>query len=617
MKRIVSAFPLLCLPFSLYALTLNESVQTTLDSNPTMQKRISDYKSIRYDLDKAEADYKPTVDLSAGIGPEHAEKKSPPTSETDLTRKEASLIVTENLFRGFNTKYNVQEQNARIESSRNYAMQEANTLALRSTETYLLVLRNKRLLDLEHENVDTHERIFKMTREKLTAGLGRRSDLEQTEARKALAYANYISQQNNYQDSIINFERVYGSVVSANTMETPAPSALPADTLSGLEQLAFEYNPTLRIERFNIKSQEAKHQKEQSGFYPTVNAELSADYKNNIDGFENDDRAYRAMLRLYYNLYNGGSDEATRLQNLQLITSQQLSLNEQERAVVEKLKLAWMSYQYYYHRIRCLKLHADLSKKTADSYAEEYHLGRRSLLDLLNVEQEYIDARKEVARADHELAFSYYRILESLGLLTYALGTDTNERVNLKAPEGIVYTPHDVLNLKEYGETDQYIDVTEVCKEAFAPITQALFDPHEEVQVSNATPAVIIDQTAAGAPKITLAEVYFAFNSAELSSESKQQISPVAERLKEDANIIVEIHGHTDSTGSHDYNQALSKARAESAKLALVEQGIVPERIKTIGHSFDQPIAENTTREGRRLNRRIEFILKTAEEPSE
>lgn len=81
------------------------------------------------------------------------------------------------------------------------------------------------------------------------------------------------------------------------------------------------------------------------------------------------------------------------MQNLQIVKSQQYSLNEQELAVVEKVKLAWMTYQYSQARIKCLELYAKLSK-TAESYAEEYHLGRRTSLDLLNVELEYTNAQR-------------------------------------------------------------------------------------------------------------------------------------------------------------------------------------------------------------------------------
>ena len=614
-------FSLFCASFiaaSLHALSIESAVQSTLDTNPKMQKRISDYKSTRYDLDKAKAGYKPTVELSGAIGPEHTDKKQPrPEVENDLVRKEASLVVTENLFNGFNTEYDVKEQESRVQTARYYAMQEADSLALGASEGFLTVLKNKQLLDLELENVRTHERIFKMTREKMTAGLGRRSDLEQTEARMALAYSNYIAQQNNYQDTIINFERLYGSLVPAASMVLPDMPALPATTLEALLDVAMTHNPTLLIERANIETQEAKHGKQKSGFYPRLDAELSADYQNNVDGYENDDRAYRAMLRLYYNLYNGGSDEATRLQNLENIAGQRFSLSEQERAVLEKLKLAWMSYQYYYHRIRCLELHASLSKKTAASYAEEYHLGRRSLLDLLNVELEYVDARKEVIKAKHELLYAHYRLLEATGLLTYALRSDTYAKLDLDAPEELVFTPADHSFMNEYGESDEYLDITEVCAETFEPITHLLYDPSAAPETAAGTeqPQPAVDDKVVDV--IVLDSINFAFASAEISEKGRQKLLPILEKLKEDPRLYVEVHGHTDNIDLNGVNQPLSEARAEAGKKALVELEVPADIITTYGHSDREPIADNGTPEGRQKNRRIEFLLKQAKANNE
>ncbi len=597
-------FCLMLVPVLVGAMTIEEHVQTTLDTNPQMQKRISDYKSVLYDMDKAKAGYKPSVDLSGAIGPEHVKQMdTTPDTDTDYTRKEASLVVTENLFEGFGTQGNVEEQEARIEASRYYVMQEANTLALRASELYLAVLTNKALLDIENDNVKAHERIYKMTREKMEAGIGRRSDMEQTESRMALAYANYIAQQNNYQDAMVNFERVNGQVIPAEGLEMPDAPALPGANLEDLAVIAMKYNPTLQVERKNIDTQISKEKKEKSGFYPRLDAELSADYKNKIYGETNDDRAYRAMLRLYYNLYNGGSDEATRLQNLELIAGQKSALSEQERAVAEKLKLAWMSYQYYTHRIRCLELHAMLSDKTAESYAEEYHLGRRGLIHLLNVELEANDAHKEVIKARKDLLLSEYRLLEAMGLITYAMHTDTYAKVELTAPEEITLEPSRPAYILQYGNPETYIDITTVCQGAFEPITQTVYVPD-----TNTDPVIEV---------ITMDGIYFDFDSSKISNEGKAQVQAVATKLQENPGYYVEIHGHTDNIGPMKYNQWLSERRANAAKTTLIELGIPETKVTTFGHSYLQPVADNSTKEGRAKNRRVDFVLRLAKAAGE
>jgi adhesin transport system outer membrane protein len=597
---------------ALQALTLPDMVQETLDSNPDLQKKISNYKATKYDLDRANAGYKPTVDVTAGIGLEHTEKDYDQGTGTqdidkDLTRKDAKITATENLFRGFEDKYNVLEQKSRIEASRFTSIQDANALALRASEVYIAVLKQKKLLDLQHENVKTHERIYKMIREKNQAGLGRRSDMEQTEGRLALAYANYIAQQNNYQDAIVNFERVYGRIAAASMLEEPDAPALPADNYEGLLELARTYHPTLAVERANVETQQNKMEKERSAFYPRIDAELSADWSDDVGGIESQDQGYRAMLRLYYNLYNGGSDEAIRLQNLEYVTAQKQSLQDQQRAVIEKLKLAWMANQILMRQIRCLQLHADLTKQTSSSYAEEYQLGRRSLLDLLNAELEYNNARQQLRSAEKDLLFTRYRILDAIGLLHYALRTNIAEKVESELPEQLAFDIIEIDNLLLYGELEEFIDITSVCSVKYPEIEHSLYDTQEEEE-PEPEEEMVVEKTAT-ATKVTLNHAYFAFASAELSPQTKENIRSIAALAKENPAKIIEVHAHTDNMGTDQYNQLLSERRAENAKIELINNGIDEKRIETYGKGETTPIADNSNREGRRLNRRIEFYL--------
>jgi len=628
MKKQFLLCNIILLNASVFAANLQDVIQTVLSSNPHMQQKISEYRSTLYDLDKAKAEYKPSVDLSGGIGPEHTERRaSNPTIKSDLTRQEASLIVTENLFQGFHTIHNVEEQKSRIQSTQFYTLQEANALSLKTVQTYLNVIKNKEILDLEYENLQTHTRINNMMREKMAAGYGKRADLEQSEARMVQASANYIAQLNNYQDAILNFERFYGEIPSS--FAKPERPEVPGRSLEELLNIAFKYNPTILTENADISVQKARHARDKSSFFPKIDAEFSANRQNNIDGYENKDDSYRGMLKLSYNLYQGGFDEATRLQNLQNIASQELSLTERQRAVTEKLKLAWISYQYNSNRIRCLKLHRDLSRKTADSYAEEYQLGRRTLLDLLNIELEYTSARKEVETAENELILASYRILDGIGLTTYVLQPGMYSTIGLKQPDDLKFSVLDNNPpLTQYGDFHRDINIAEMCNQPYIPIQPVLVSIPEIDALSKETPpstnnatvipskpvsntkGIIIDETDPDNPSITYTDITFAYNSAVLSEESRKNILMISEKLVKDPNVYIEIHGHTDNKGSDHYNMKLSTARAQAAKDVMTGSGIDEKRINIYGHSFHKPIADNSTDEGRQANRRIEFIIK-------
>lgn len=448
--------------FPVYALTLPQAVEETLSTNPQIQKSISDYVAIKNDLDIARSGYRPTLDFIGAIGEEVSDKDRPGDS-VSLTRKETKLIANQNLFNGFATDYDIQEQKARINAFRYNAMQDANTIGLRTTEVYLQVIRHKKILDLLLDNVKTHERIYKMIKQKTDYGLSKRSDLEQTRGRLALAYSNYISQQNTYQDAMTNFERVYGKVLSSADLMTPNLPMLPAKNEAGLLEIANKYSPTLIIQRANISTQESLFQKEKKGFYPSLDLELSGEWNDDLDGIEGKDQSYQAMLRLSYNLYAGGNDESARVKNLQFVTSEKELLYDQQRAVKEKIRLSFAAERILANQIKCLKLYAKQTRKTADSYAKEYQLGRRTLLDLLNTELEYNNAQQAVENARYDRLYARYRILEASGVLPFVLQNSVADRVDAETPS--IMTVEESTNIELRGETDEFININSVCED--------------------------------------------------------------------------------------------------------------------------------------------------------
>lgn len=108
--------------------------------------------------------------------------------------------------------------------------------------------------------------------------------------------------------------------------------------------------------------------------------------------------------------------------------------------------------------------------------------------------------------------------------------------------------------------------------------------------------------------------ILFAFDSADLSAQARENLRQLAQSLQEYPNTEVLIAGHTDATGSESYNQRLSERRAGSAGDFLMRQGVQPRRITTIGKGELEPVASNETSTGREQNRRVEVAIFASEE---
>ncbi len=112
---------------------------------------------------------------------------------------------------------------------------------------------------------------------------------------------------------------------------------------------------------------------------------------------------------------------------------------------------------------------------------------------------------------------------------------------------------------------------------------------------------------------ITLGDVLFEFNQADLIAGATRNLAPLVKALESDPEQTVIVEGHTDNIGSKGYNLSLSEKRAESVKAYLTSQGIDGSRISTEGLGFEFPVATNNSNEGRQQNRRVEIILPQTE----
>ncbi len=131
-----------------------------------------------------------------------------------------------------------------------------------------------------------------------------------------------------------------------------------------------------------------------------------------------------------------------------------------------------------------------------------------------------------------------------------------------------------------------------------------------EAALENAKVETIQDQNGLQAIKVTFdSGILFATGKSQLTQLSKDELNQFAAKMKDMTDADITIYGHTDNTGSAAINEKLSKERAESVKYYLVNKGIAPARMTSEGMSFNMPVADNGTAEGRAQNRRVELYI--------
>ena len=135
-------------------------------------------------------------------------------------------------------------------------------------------------------------------------------------------------------------------------------------------------------------------------------------------------------------------------------------------------------------------------------------------------------------------------------------------------------------------------------------------DQIKELEEATAGTGVDVSQTPNGdGILVNLPDVTFAVDSTAISPQMRTTLDGVAQSMINYPNSLIDVMGHTDSTGSEQYNLDLSRRRADSVSNYLVSRGVARARIETIGYGEQYPVADNTTESGRAQNRRVEIRI--------
>jgi adhesin transport system outer membrane protein len=407
-----------------HGLDLRGAVGHAINTNPEVLVESNQYLSRLEELGQARSGYRPSIDLNAAAGYERTDNNTTRASDEDyrsLTRKEANLTLSQMLFDGFATQSEVERQNARVEAQRRALESATEELGLKAVDTYIKVLLHRELMALSSENLQAHARIYDQVELRSSSGVGRSSDLAQITGRRASASANMLSDEVNLIDAETNFLRVVGLLPKSLQPMDTVINKLPATQDEAIE-LALENHPTLKSASADVAAAMAQYKASKSAHYPRLDLELGARYGDDLDGVEGRDDDLTAMLRLRYNLFAGGKDRARNRQNAHLVNEAKEIRNNTYRQVVESIRLSWAAYDVTQKQLVFQKQHVLASEKTRDAYARQFNLGKRSLLDLLDSENELYEAKRDKTKTWYDHQLSQYRMLVGLNQLKTHLG---------------------------------------------------------------------------------------------------------------------------------------------------------------------------------------------------
>ncbi|QQG27509.1 TolC family outer membrane protein [Pectobacterium carotovorum] len=405
-----------------YADTIQEAIKNTLYTHPEVSASINSRFSAERDLRAAKGGYLPSITLSAGVGREETDSPSTRASinkRVELNRKESSINLSQTVFDGFATSSEVGRQRATVNSRAYKVLNTSEATALNAAQVYLDVLQRQEFVRLAEANLASHERIYDQIRLRSEQGVGRLADLDQAEARLAQARNNTLTEKTNLDDAKINYMSVVGKIPENLVMPNASTIKLPA-SLEEAQRTMLANSPALKSAESDIEATQQQYETSKSTFYPRLNVELSRTMDNNVDGTRGQNNEWQAMLRMRYNLYEGGSSKANMESKAYQVKEAQDVRNNALRLLNEELKLAWSALNNSRQQLPIAAEYADRSMRVRTAYQKQFSLGERTLLDLLDSENELFTAQRRLAEVRFISLYTEYRIASRMGeLLNY------------------------------------------------------------------------------------------------------------------------------------------------------------------------------------------------------
>jgi adhesin transport system outer membrane protein len=408
------------------AQTLPQAMQQAMDVHPEIQAGVNARIAADYQLRAAQGGYLPKVDLNAGYGREGTDSSSTRNANNDnhwrtLNRGESSLRLQQMVFDGFATSSEVGRQQATVNARAYSLLGTSERTGLTVAQVYLDVLTRREFVRLAEDNLRNHERIYDQIKLRTQRGVGSGADLDQAEARLAQARNNVITEQTNLADAQTNYLSAVGDM--PDQLERPASfmAMMPADFNEARRQM-LDNSPILRSAESDIAAAEKQYQAAKSSFYPRFDAELGRNADNNIDGDASHNNGWEAMLRMRFNLYSGGSNKAD-LESKSYLSNQALDIrNNALRQLNEELGLAWNALNNANAQLPVAQNYVDHSTSVRTAYQKQFSLGERTLLDLLDSENELFTASRRLEEIKNIQLFTQYRIKATMGELLKSQG---------------------------------------------------------------------------------------------------------------------------------------------------------------------------------------------------
>ena len=407
-----------------FGVELREAVQSALNTNPEIRQAVANKQATREERRQAQGLWYPRVSVEGSAGLRslrNPTRRALGIADDQLEPIEGQLIVDQLLLDMGGRNAEIRRQAARTDGAAARIEERSEFVALNVSRAYIDYMLQQRLVAIAQDNATFHERLAGDLREGVARGSISIADQQQAEERLQSARVRVTEAREDLDTAAIQFQTLTGVPIDSVSMPPDLSSAMPASLVEA-EAMARDNNPRVQEAIADLSAQREVIRGAQSELGPRVNLEGTARYGQDIDGFQGRTRDLQGRLVMRWKIFDGGTNTANVREQKARADEAHARLFEQTRRAEEDTRSAWSRLTNQSRLVTELETQSKVSDDLLLSYREQFNVGRRSLLDVLDAQntRQNVQAQAETARLAK--LYAQYRVLAASNRLIEALG---------------------------------------------------------------------------------------------------------------------------------------------------------------------------------------------------
>jgi outer membrane protein len=395
--------------------TLNQALASAYKVNPRLDAARATLRATDEEVPRAISGYRPTVTGNADTSFQRQFSRPNVLGNGDSNPRGYSVQLVQPLFRGFQTVNAVSEAEATVRAGRETLRSVEQSVLLEAVTAYMDVVRDLAIVRLRENNVTVLTRDLRATQDRFNVGEVTRTDVAQAQARRAAAVSALDLAKSNLQTSRATYERVIGH--PPNNLVEPKPSGLVPKSLATSSEISGRENPAVVAALY--REQAAKFAVDRIRGERLPEAQLEANYDRRFDQtFSIESQETTSVTgRLTVPFYTGGEVEARVRQAKHTHVSRLQEIEQARTEVLAQVVAAWSQLIAARAQLESDQASVDANRIALAGVREEERVGQRTLLDVLNAEQELLNSEVNLVTTKRNLVVASYNVLSTIGRL--------------------------------------------------------------------------------------------------------------------------------------------------------------------------------------------------------